>query len=168
MLPKKEPDMVPLAAEILTEEVSKDGRTAVRRSLRLGVQAQTTGQVAMALIINISETGLLIETAVPLAVGDVIQLDLPEASASTVRVVWKVKLRAGCEFVGGFPRSALSAALLASSSDETTRRSVSTAGLRGAYDEAPEQASISAVMIVLCSVTFLAFMVFLAAVVPLL
>jgi hypothetical protein len=163
----EETGMVPLAAEILTEQVTGDGRTAVRRNLRLGVQTNAAGEVAMALIINISDTGLLIETAVPLAVGDLLHLDLPEASASTAKVVWRVNLRAGCEFVDCIPKAALSAALLASSAPPVGGQAIRGPDHPATYDDESE-ASMSAVLIILCTVTFLAFLVFLAAVVPIL
>jgi hypothetical protein len=168
MLPKKEAGMVPLAAEILTEEVSEDGRTAVRRSLRLGVRAHTAGEVAMALIINISETGLLVETAVPLAVGELLRLDLPEASASTARVVWRVKLQAGCEFVNSIPKAALSAALLASPPPPEGGQPRGSPDQPITYNGPSEEDATRAVLIILCSVTFLAFLILLAAVLPIL
>jgi hypothetical protein len=119
----------------------------------------------MALIIDISETGLLLETAVPLAVGDLLQLELPEASAATAKVVWRLQLRAGCEFVGRIPKAALSAALLASSAPPVSEQPVGGSDRPATYDEESE-AAISAVLIILCTVAFLALVIFLAAVVP--
>src|SRR5918995_7348523 len=98
MIARKGTGMEPLSAEILTERVTSDERAAVRRSLRLGVSAHSSGDVAVALILNISETGLLIETWLKLAVGETLHIDIPEASASMARVVWTDGLRAGCEF----------------------------------------------------------------------
>ena len=40
--------MVPLSAEILTEQLIGDERAAVRRTLRLGVSTYSSGDVAMA------------------------------------------------------------------------------------------------------------------------
>lgn len=111
--------MVPLAAEIITENVIGDERAAVRRSLRLGIQAHSSGDVAMALILNISETGLLIESVVHFAVGETLQIDFPEASISTARVVWTEGLLAGCEFVKLLSGGTLSALQLQSPIEET-------------------------------------------------
>ncbi len=106
--------MVPLAAEIFTEQSSSEGRTAVRRSLRLGVSAYTSGHLAMALVLNISETGLLIETVLDLQVGETLQVDIPEASGSRVRVIWREKLLVGCEFVDPISTGVVSASRLVS------------------------------------------------------
>lgn len=163
--------MVPLAAEILTDEVIIDGRIAVRRSLSLGVRAQTSDQVSTALILDISENGLMLETAVPLAVGEVLKLDIPEAGTPTVRVIWRVQLRAGCEFVGDISRAALSAALLASPGAAVSAQRGKPArnpDHPATYDGPSEEASIQAVLIILCSVTFLALLIFFAAVLPIL
>ena len=106
--------MEPLKAEILTEQVTGDGRVAVRRSLRLAVSARSSGDAEVALILNISETGLLIETWLNLAVGETLRVDIPEGSASMARVVWTDGLRAGCEFVSPVSTGSVSAALLKS------------------------------------------------------
>src|SRR5918994_5283821 len=106
--------MEPLKAEILTEQVTGDGRVAVRRSLRLAVSARSSGAAEVALILNISETGLLIETWLKLEIGETLRVDIPEASGSVARVVWTDGLRAGCEFFSPVSAGAVSAARLQS------------------------------------------------------
>src|SRR5215210_6238994 len=91
--------MQPLSAEIITEQLIGDERSAVRRSVRLGVSASVSGDVAMALILNLSETGLLMETLVELAEGETLQIEFPDADASTARVVWTEGYLVGCEFL---------------------------------------------------------------------
>jgi hypothetical protein len=164
--------MVPLSAEILTERVSIDERAAVRRSLRLGVQTHRSGNIAMALILNISETGLLIETVVKLEVGETLHVEIPEASASTARVVWTEALLAGCEFVNPLSARAVSAAQLKSpiSTAEGTGEGSPFASDRSGdvdpwdYDEASIQ---TAIVIVTSLISVMALLIFLAAVLPL-
>lgn len=104
--------MVPLIAEIRTEPAISDQRAAVRLTLRLGVAAYSSGNATKALILNLSETGLLIETSVKLAVGETLRVDVPVSSESTARVVWTEGLLVGCEFVVPISKAAVSAAQL--------------------------------------------------------
>ena len=162
--------MEPLAAEILTERLIGNERTAVRRTLRLGVSVHSSGDIAMALVINISETGLLLETVVKLAVGETLQVDIPEASASTVRVVWTEELLAGCEFVNPVATGVVSAAQLkspieaAGSVDQLSAADILTEDYHWHRDDAPDQ---MAIVIVTTLVAVLALLIFLAAIVSL-
>jgi hypothetical protein len=150
--------MVPLGAEILTEHVSSDGRGAVRRTLRLGVQAQSGGEVAMALILNLSESGLLLETVVKLEVGDRLQIDIPEASSSVARVVWTEGFLSGCEFVNPVPTGAVSAAQLKSPPTNPGRKPP-------VPDYSREEASFEWTIVMISAViSVVALIIFLAAV----
>ena len=105
--------MLPLLAELRTEARTVNDRGAARRTLRLEVQASSSSTDAhIALIRNLSERGLLIETAADLTIGETIQVDLPEAGASPARVVWTDGSFFGCEFISPVSRAAVSAALL--------------------------------------------------------
>jgi hypothetical protein len=161
--------MEPLSAEILTEQVIGDERAAFRRTLRLGVSAYSSGDVATALILNISETGLLIETVVKLAVGETLQVDIPEASASTVRVVWTEKLLVGCEFVNPVSTGVVSAAQLKSPIEAACSIYELPAADADFPDESehwdPDEASIqTAIVIVTSVIAVLALIIFLAAI----
>jgi hypothetical protein len=163
--------MVPLAAEILTEQLIGDPRTAVRRSLRVGVQAHASGDVAMAMILNISETGLLLETGVRLAVGETLQVELPEASASTVRVVWTEGLLAGCEFAHPISQGTISAAQLKSPVDEAEPASevprATESSFESDHPDFHETSIQTAVAVVIYLISLFAVVIFLAAIVPL-
>lgn len=161
--------MVPLSAEILTEQVIGDERAAVRRSLRLGVSAYSSGDVAMALILNISETGLLIETVVKLAVGETLQVDIPEASVSTVRVVWTDKLLVGCEFVNPVSTGVVSASQLKSPVEAAGLLYELPAAVADFPGESehwdPDEASIETVIVIVTSfISVLALIIFLVAI----
>ena len=103
--------MLPLLAQLTTEARPSDNRDAVRRSLRLEVRA-SSDDASPALIRNLSERGLLIETAAGLAIGDTIHVDLPHAGPSEARIVWRDGSFFGCEFLAPVSKAAVSAALL--------------------------------------------------------
>jgi hypothetical protein len=113
--------MATVAAEIITERSGVDGRAAVRRTLRLGVAPYNRGDATTTLLLNISETGVLIETNLDLQVGETLQLDIPEASGATMRVVWREERRLGCEFIDAVPTAAVSAARLMSAIEARER-----------------------------------------------
>jgi hypothetical protein len=162
--------MQPLSAEILTEQVAGERRLAIRRRLRLGVSASSSGNVAMALILNISETGLLIETVAELAVGETLQVEIPEASATTARVIWTDGFFAGCEFINPVPVSAVSASQLMSPIAGPDAETLSFAP--GSTDDSDpwdyDEASIQTAIINVTSlISVIALLIFLAAVLPL-
>ncbi|MBA2466729.1 MAG: PilZ domain-containing protein [Sphingomonas sp.] len=153
--------MLPLGAEILTERVSGDQRGAVRRTLSLGVRTHSGGDVAMALVLNISQTGLLLETVVRLEVGETLHVDIPEAATSLVRIVWTDGLLAGCAFVDPLSTAAISAAQLKAPSESTgtTYRSRTVD-----EDEATFHRTI---VLISALISIVALLIFLAAIAPL-
>ncbi len=116
-----------LPAEILTT-ASSDPRGAVRRTLRLQVNAQLSGNAVEAEIRNLSEKGLLVETAVELVLGEILHLDLPEAGTIDAAVVWSRGRLFGCEFKAALPKHIVSAALLRSP-DERFGKSADASGM---------------------------------------
>lgn len=104
--------MLPLLAQLTTDARATDSRGATRRSLTLEVRASSPRDAGNALIRNLSERGLLLETAAELAIGETIHVDLPEAGASEARIVWRDGPFFGCEFLTPVSRAAVSAALL--------------------------------------------------------
>lgn len=103
-----------LLAQITTSSVSQEARGAGRRTLRLRVVASTSGDETDALIHNLSEHGLLVETQAPLSEGDTLEIDLPEAGVTEAAVVWTRTGLAGCEFRQPVATAVVSAALLRS------------------------------------------------------
>jgi hypothetical protein len=61
---------------------------------------------------NLSSTGLLIETATALIVGETIEVDLPRAGSKSAEVVWSSDQLYGCRFTQVITEGAISAALL--------------------------------------------------------
>jgi hypothetical protein len=104
--------MLPLQAEIRTEAWPAAKRRAARRILHLELETSSSLDTTRALVRNLSERGLLIETTANLGVGDTIHVDLPEAGPCPARVVWTEGFFIGCEFKTAVSKAAVSAALL--------------------------------------------------------
>ncbi|NJS13872.1 MAG: PilZ domain-containing protein [Sphingopyxis sp.] len=87
-----------------------------RRNLRLTVELLASdGSVLQVKIRNIADRGLLLETTSPgLAVGDVIQVDLPYKAAISAEVVWAAEPYFGCRLDQQLSGAQLAAALLKS------------------------------------------------------
>jgi len=104
-----------LLAQIRTEPQPQERRTRARRTLRLETMVGPDGR---AVIRNLSETGLLLETSEPLNVGEPLAVELPEAGAVQAEVVWARAPFFGCEFARPVGRGPVSAALLKSPIEE--------------------------------------------------
>jgi transcriptional regulator with XRE-family HTH domain len=92
-------------------------RSAPRRAVWLETSGffagtEPDGIEANLTIHNISAAGLLIETTVPLAEGEQLALDLPEAGAVVATVVWRSERLYGCAFAEPLGQAALAAAQL--------------------------------------------------------
>ena len=92
-------------------------RGTARRALWLETSgffagAGPDGLEANVTIHNISADGLLLETALALAEGEQLALDLPEAGAVIASVVWRSETLYGCAFAAPLSAAALAAAQL--------------------------------------------------------
>lgn len=106
---------MPPSAHLGTPQHETDERSSPRRHLRLHSQASApNGESANAIIHNASAGGLLIETALPLALGEEIAVNLPEAGEVGARVAWCSGKLFGCRFEHEISQAALSAAQLRS------------------------------------------------------
>lgn len=103
-----------LVARISKEVGGGRGRAATRRTLSLHVPAISSGEATEALIHNLSQYGMRLETAATLRVNEIIRVELPEAGSVDARVIWAAESSAGCRFLAPVPNAAVSAALLRS------------------------------------------------------
>lgn len=92
------------------------------REPRLTVSLEATGTPADGegvpiTIHNISATGILLESDIPIGVDEELRIDLPRAPATTAHVVWTSGNFAGCRFAAPLHASVLSAARLRSAVD---------------------------------------------------
>ena len=106
--------MAALLARVVTERKSGDARRSGRRALRLRVEASAAQDSAEALIHNLSEEGLLLETAISLQVGNRVDVELPRSRGATAIVMWTRDNLYGCKFQREISRATVSAALLLS------------------------------------------------------
>ena len=112
-----------------------DARRHPRRALRLetsgtlpeGIEANVT-------IHNISLAGLLIETDLPLDVGEVLAVDLPEVGPVGAEIVWESGHLFGCAFQQALGEAALAAAQLRGQAPEAVGRKKENALAIGAGD----------------------------------
>lgn len=106
---------MPIVAQLDSRKRTGTLRGAPRRKLRLEVagSSASAGETRV-LVHNLSTTGLLLETSAPLSVGEPIQVVLPEAGASSARVVWASEDMYGCQFDKPITVAAVSAAQLQS------------------------------------------------------
>lgn len=104
--------MIPLMAEIQTRSQDADARIAPRRTLCLEVPTMSPRDQSNAVIHNLSQTGLLIQTSAELGVGEPIEIDLPEAGPTLAKVIWTRGEFVGCEFEARVSKGAVAAALL--------------------------------------------------------
>jgi hypothetical protein len=89
-------------------EPNGDRRRSPRRALRLGL-----GDGGEAVTIHdLSLTGALIETSVPMLVGAIFEVELPVAGKVEAEIVWNSGEYYGCQFSLPIAPSTLSAALL--------------------------------------------------------
>jgi hypothetical protein len=110
---------VSLLARFEGAEGATDRRAAERRDLRLAITASLPESPELAVTIHdLSESGLLLETLVPLTAGQVFELFLPLAGAVETKVVWNSHNFYGCQFSEKVPRAAVSAALLQSAPED--------------------------------------------------
>jgi len=86
---------------------------APRRTLRLETHGATpSGATANVQVHNVSATGLLLESQVPLVAGEKIEIDLPHAGATWAKVVWASDNLFGCQFHTPISPATLSATQL--------------------------------------------------------
>ena len=89
-------------------EPTGDRRRSPRRSMRLG--ADGSGEPAS--LLDLSLTGALIETSVPMLVGAIFEVELPQAGRVEAEVVWNSGEFYGCQFTLPITPAVLSAAQL--------------------------------------------------------
>jgi hypothetical protein len=103
--------MLPLMATLSIEPDRCDRRSA-RRTLRIEVESSAGADGCRTYILNLSETGLLLESQSDLETGDSIAVELPGSGNAIARVVWTNGSFAGCEFAAPLSTATVSAALL--------------------------------------------------------
>lgn len=113
---------MPIAAHLEPTPHSDDPRRGVRHTLRLeALGATADGEQSRVTVHNISASGLLIETAALLDIGETIALDLPEAGERIATVSWASEAYYGCQLDRPLSAAELSAAQLRGDAPGETR-----------------------------------------------
>lgn len=127
--------MVALLAEISVDPSTTDDREEKRRKLRLVAEVAYSQDSARVLILNMSKTGMMIETAAALAVDESFEVDLPEAGTVIARVIWHRDQQFGCAFDSPLSQGALSGALLQSPPDHAPQAAAAVSEAAAAPSE---------------------------------
>jgi len=101
---------MPMVAYFQERAPVADRRRSVRRALRLGVAAGDGDELVT--IHDLSLTGALLETSVPMLVGATFEVELPQAGTVEASVIWNSGEYYGCQFTLPITPAALSAAQL--------------------------------------------------------
>ena len=104
-----------LRGQLEIEPEGGERRATPRRKLRLQTEGASASAAQTQVVIHdLSEEGLLVESAVPLATGDFLEVILPEAGTAQAEVAWTSGRFYGCKFKEKVPTAVVSAALLRS------------------------------------------------------
>ena len=107
-----------------------DRRLAPRRELHLRLTTLSGQQTASNVtVLDLSSTGLLLQTSMHLAAGETLQINLPHAGFQAAEVVWTSGRFVGCRFTKRISSAAISAAQLRSGPSAAVK-SVSRAAIR--------------------------------------
>lgn len=109
-------------ARPLLAEIHQDSRRAERRTLSLSTQVSSYEDSTKALIHDLSENGLMIETSAELKPGDSLFVDLPFVGTIEARIVWQKDSSYGCEFLEPVSQATVSAAMLRSTPENPQSR----------------------------------------------
>ena len=114
---------MPMLAHFEDLEPKDDRRRYLRRGLRLGTGAG--GEPVT--IHDLSLTGALLETSVPMLVGAIFEIELPHVGGVEATVIWNSGEFYGCQFELPISPAALSAALLQSNPGTEKTRAAANA-----------------------------------------
>ncbi len=104
---------MPIHATLEAQTNTGSQRGAARMRMRIEASGSLgTGEGTIVIIHNLSATGMLIETASELAIGQQLMVALPEAPDVAAVIVWRSDALAGCRFAQPLSRATLSAAQL--------------------------------------------------------
>lgn len=103
---------MPMPAYFEDVTAKHERRRYLRRGLRLGAGAGASAGGERVIVHDLSLTGALLETSVPMLVGAIFEIELPHAGSVEATVVWNSGEFYGCQFELPIAPAALSAALL--------------------------------------------------------
>lgn len=111
-----------IIARIHADHTFRGWRAKPRKAIRLEIHAALPSDGARAIVRDLSEHGLRLETSAELTVGDHFEVELPMAEHVVAEVVWSNGASHGCKFVRPVPKAVVSAAALLSPVDGDSLR----------------------------------------------
>lgn len=108
-----------LVAEFSEGQEAPERRGPVRRKLRLESILSTKRPPSKAVVLDLSEVGLMLHAYDDLAMDETFEVMLPEAGSVEAQVVWKRNTLYGCKFLAPVSRAMISAALLKARPDSS-------------------------------------------------
>lgn len=106
--------MKPQFARISVPLSRTDRRRSRRRVISFGLDVSDENESLSLLILNVSETGMQIQTIAKLGIGERLSVELPEAGSVEAEIRWRSRDRYGARFTTSIPQSVISAIQLAS------------------------------------------------------
>lgn len=106
--------MLPQVAQISSPASFFERRSNQRRVITLGFDAKETLRTTRILILNLSTTGLLLQTSADLKVGDQLEIEIPQAGLVNAKIIRRTDDHFGAVFDAPITPAAVSAVLLAS------------------------------------------------------
>jgi hypothetical protein len=106
--------MLPKVAQISSPASFFERRSNQRRVITLGFDAKETLRTTRILILNLSRTGLLLQTSADLKVGDQLEIEIPQAGLVNAKITRRTDDQFGAVFDAPIAQAAVSAVLLAS------------------------------------------------------
>lgn len=101
-----------LVAEFSEGSEAVERRAAPRRRLRLESVLSTKRPPSKAVVLDLSEAGLMLHAFDDLAMDETFEVLLPDVGAVEAQVLWKRNTLYGCKFLTPVTRAMISAALL--------------------------------------------------------
>lgn len=106
--------MLPKIAQISSPASSPERRSTQRRIITFGFDTNDAQRDRRILILNLSRTGLLLQTSAELEVGEDFQIVIPEAGPVNAKIMRRTGDQFGAMFESPITQAAVSAVLLAS------------------------------------------------------
>lgn len=104
--------MAAVRGQLDPKTLGSNRRAGVRRKLRLEAHGSTSSERTDVMILDVSTTGVLLETTGDLSAGETIELELPGETGITAVVKWSSGQLYGCQFGAPVSDAVVSAALL--------------------------------------------------------
>lgn len=106
--------MLPKVAQISSPASFFERRSTQRRIITLGFDTNETLRTTRILILNLSTTGLLLQTSADLKVGEQLEIEMPQAGLVNAKITRRTDDHFGAVFDAPITQVAVSAVLLAS------------------------------------------------------